>query len=280
MSELFTQETWSDGKSKYPGRRRIDYSDSTYKSVNIERDEGTIYEEGDKFDAANMNDLERRINLAFEELDLKINSVGAQLDLYYPVGKIFMSMVNFGLENKDNANLMFPGANSEWNRLIDGRILLPVTTGGEGQTNENVTERQYTFPGTRTITTSTPYVRYTPLTEAQIPGHYHTIVDHWHTNSWGGAGQWEYQSQHIDHMERSGASYVPVYAWDALDTSIDGVKSNSGYLTRTSSTSGPRPLTSGHTHANTVDVKFNVSPANKLQTVQRCIKIYAWQRIK
>lgn len=96
---LFEARLWEDDKVQFPGRRRIIYQDSSYKDVYVERSQGTVYQEGDEFNAAVMNDLEKRIELAFQELERQINSAQAQLDMYYPVGKLLMSMVNFKLES-------------------------------------------------------------------------------------------------------------------------------------------------------------------------------------
>ena len=56
----FVQKTWKDRISEYPTRRTI--NDGTLvRVVTVGRDEGTITEAGDAFNASNMNDLEQRI---------------------------------------------------------------------------------------------------------------------------------------------------------------------------------------------------------------------------
>ena len=56
----FVKKTWKDRISQYPNRRTINDGYVT-KRVTVGRDEGNITEEGDPFNASNMNDLEQRI---------------------------------------------------------------------------------------------------------------------------------------------------------------------------------------------------------------------------
>lgn len=59
----FVKKVWKDRVSQYPNRRTINDGHTT-KVVTVGRDEGTITEAGDGFNAANMNDLENRIQAA------------------------------------------------------------------------------------------------------------------------------------------------------------------------------------------------------------------------
>lgn len=59
----FVKKVWKDRISEYPNRRTINDGYVT-KSVTVGRDEGTITEAGDAFNATNMNDLEDRIEAA------------------------------------------------------------------------------------------------------------------------------------------------------------------------------------------------------------------------
>ena len=56
----YVKKVWKDRQVQYPNRRTINDGRTT-KVVTVGRDEGTIIEEGDAFNAANMNDLENRI---------------------------------------------------------------------------------------------------------------------------------------------------------------------------------------------------------------------------
>ena len=59
----FVKKTWKDRISEYPNRRIIN-DGYVSKPVTVSRDEGTVTEEGDAFNASNMNDLENRIEAA------------------------------------------------------------------------------------------------------------------------------------------------------------------------------------------------------------------------
>lgn len=75
----FDKKTWTDRESQYPTRRILtDTTSGTTQTVDVERAEGNVTEVGDKFDAETMNDLEDRIELAF-------NGVEATLNLEYAV---------------------------------------------------------------------------------------------------------------------------------------------------------------------------------------------------
>ena len=63
----FTKKEWKDRVSQYPNRRTINDGFQT-KLVTVGRSEGTVTEAGDSFNAANMNDLENRINEAFTNI--------------------------------------------------------------------------------------------------------------------------------------------------------------------------------------------------------------------
>lgn len=63
----FTKKTWKDRQSEYPTRRKL-VSTGTTDEYDVTRAEGSVSQEGDAFNAVNMNDLEDRINAGFEDL--------------------------------------------------------------------------------------------------------------------------------------------------------------------------------------------------------------------
>lgn len=65
----FTKKTWKNRIAEYINRRRLTMEDGSTSLVTVARDEGTISQEGDAFNAANMNDLEDRIEAGFEEIN-------------------------------------------------------------------------------------------------------------------------------------------------------------------------------------------------------------------
>lgn len=56
----YQQKTWADRQTEFPTRRLLTAT-STTDVYDVSREEGTVVNEGDKFDADNMNDLEARI---------------------------------------------------------------------------------------------------------------------------------------------------------------------------------------------------------------------------
>lgn len=64
----FTKKTWKNRIAEYINRRLITKEDGSTELVTVARDEGTISQEGDAFNAANMNDLEDRIEAEFNEV--------------------------------------------------------------------------------------------------------------------------------------------------------------------------------------------------------------------
>ena len=76
----FIKKIWKDRISQFPNRRTINDGNVT-KQVTVGRDEGTITEPGDSFDATNMNDLEQRIDDAYGDVQALVGAeVAAQYD--------------------------------------------------------------------------------------------------------------------------------------------------------------------------------------------------------
>lgn len=64
----FTKKTWKNRIAEYINRRLITMEDGSTSLVTVARDEGTISQEGDAFNAANMNGLEDRIEAGFADV--------------------------------------------------------------------------------------------------------------------------------------------------------------------------------------------------------------------
>lgn len=61
-------KTWKDRLVEFAGRRTLtDISTDEMKKVDVSRAEGEIFQVGDTFSAANMNDLEQRIAYGFAD---------------------------------------------------------------------------------------------------------------------------------------------------------------------------------------------------------------------
>lgn len=63
----FQKKTWKARLSEYPNRRILTDTNNVQTRVTVERDEGTVSQQGDAFSAANMNDLENRIEAALDD---------------------------------------------------------------------------------------------------------------------------------------------------------------------------------------------------------------------
>lgn len=72
----FAKKTWKNRIAEYINRRRLTMEDGSTNLVTVARDEGTISQEGDAFNAANMNDLEDRIEAGFDEVNQSLTDIG------------------------------------------------------------------------------------------------------------------------------------------------------------------------------------------------------------
>nr|DAO44877.1 MAG TPA: putative tail fiber protein [Caudoviricetes sp.] len=70
----FTKKTWKNRIAEYINRRLITMEDGSTNLVTVARDEGTISQEGDAFNAANMNDLEDRIEAGFADVSQSLTT--------------------------------------------------------------------------------------------------------------------------------------------------------------------------------------------------------------
>lgn len=70
----FKKKTWKNRIAEYINRRRLTMEDGSTSLVTVARDEGTISQEGDAFNAANMNDLEDRIEAGFADVSQSLTN--------------------------------------------------------------------------------------------------------------------------------------------------------------------------------------------------------------
>lgn len=113
---------WKDRLSQYPNRRKItNLSTGEITTVKIDRDEGTIYEEGTVFNAENMNKI---------------------VDLIYPIGAIYMSV------DSTSPQILFGGS---WEQIQDSFLLASGSTYAAGTTGGESTHAHSTQNHTLTI---------------------------------------------------------------------------------------------------------------------------------
>lgn len=77
----FVKKTWKNRIAEYINRRLLTKEDGRTELVTVARDEGTISQEGDAFNAANMNDLEDRIEAGFTEVNQSLTNKDIDLSL-------------------------------------------------------------------------------------------------------------------------------------------------------------------------------------------------------
>lgn len=93
---LFTRKTWKDTVAQYPTRRTLhDVSTGTDTVVTVTRNVGTVSQQGDVWNASNMNNLEGRVGDAFDALDEKLNGYSFEVVDSLPTtgaeGRIYFS---------------------------------------------------------------------------------------------------------------------------------------------------------------------------------------------
>ena len=81
MAEItnWVKKIWKNRTTEFPTRRTLMKEDGSSEIVTVTRNEGTVSEEGDAFDADTMNNLEERIDAGFTELNGKIENVNSTL---------------------------------------------------------------------------------------------------------------------------------------------------------------------------------------------------------
>lgn len=67
----WAKKVWKDRKTEYPTRRTLTKTNGSQEIVTVARNEGNVSQEGDAFSAANMNDLEERIDAGFTAVNGK-----------------------------------------------------------------------------------------------------------------------------------------------------------------------------------------------------------------
>lgn len=74
MAEItnWVKKIWKNRTTEFPTRRTLMKEDGSSEIVTVTRNEGTVSEEGDAFDADTMNNLEERIDAGFTELNGKL----------------------------------------------------------------------------------------------------------------------------------------------------------------------------------------------------------------
>ena len=82
----FVKKTWKDRLSEFPKRWKLKMLGSTgdTQSVELELDDGTVITQGDRFNASTMNDLEQRIEDAFNSSASGVSSFNERVGAVTP----------------------------------------------------------------------------------------------------------------------------------------------------------------------------------------------------
>lgn len=166
----FEKRVWENRLTEYPKRRTLTKSDNTTEVVTVTRNEGDVFQDGDKFSAENMNDLEDRIEAAFNSI------ASAIIETAYPVGAIYMSV------NDIDPATVFP--NTTWERIKDRFLLCQGDTYENGATGGSATHQ---------------------LTVAELPAYYLSVGDPGHAHGFTAGG-----GSQIDNIAQAGAMDISV----------------------------------------------------------------------
>ena len=90
MAEItnWVKKIWKNRTTEFPTRRTLMKEDGSSEIVTVTRNEGTVSEEGDAFDADTMNNLEERIDAGFAEVNGKLGNVPSIEKIEIANGKI------------------------------------------------------------------------------------------------------------------------------------------------------------------------------------------------
>lgn len=95
MANPFEKKTWQRRLTQYPTRRTLtDTTTGDVQTVDFERAEGQIYQQGDGFTDNNMNDLEDRIYEAFDNIGIEVShnvprAIPKDITQYYNDGTLW-----------------------------------------------------------------------------------------------------------------------------------------------------------------------------------------------
>lgn len=94
MAEItnWVKKIWKNRTTEFPTRRTLMKEDGSSEIVTVTRNEGTVSEEGDAFDADTMNNLEERIDAGFAEVNGKLGdkTLGVITDISSFIGSNYI----------------------------------------------------------------------------------------------------------------------------------------------------------------------------------------------
>lgn len=148
----FNKKTWKDRVAEFINRRLLTKEDGSTDLVTVARSEGTISVEGDAFNAETMNDLEDRVEAAFNELNTNLSSIvivksvkiyaatsigaGDGAEIYFSVPTVKNYKCVLGIGGTSSNNYVIPVRASDVPRS-DGTLRLHYKNISSGATTVN-----------------------------------------------------------------------------------------------------------------------------------------------
>lgn len=149
----FVKKTWKDRIVQYANRRLLTKSGGEVEQVTVTRDEGTISEAGDIFDAATMNDLEQRIDDGFDDVDTALSGK-ADSSMFGDITGVSITCPRCpiasisNLKVKKAGDMVILGANLNFGASQAGNVYLLTSLFGNntycsGTLYDNATDKTY-----------------------------------------------------------------------------------------------------------------------------------------
>lgn len=136
----FVKKTWKDRIVQYANRRLLTKSGGEVEQVTVTRDEGTISEAGDQFNASNMNDLENRLKNAFDDVDTALSDKADTSDI--PTVNDFIKVRKVSTTTNSNGFVNITFTNkvvilSAWANLGDV-LIIPFASVNANEHGQNI----------------------------------------------------------------------------------------------------------------------------------------------
>lgn len=126
----FSIKTWVNRISEFPSRRALLDEGGTTTIVTVSRSEGTIQQEGDAFNAENMNNLEGRIQQAFADDATALEEATAVTNLNVTLVTVSWSSGVYTIRNNaitaTSTQIVSPAVNissAQMDALLGARII-------------------------------------------------------------------------------------------------------------------------------------------------------------
>lgn len=114
---IFEKKSWTNRLTEYPKRRRLTEVEGQPNVFDVDREEGTISDEGDAFNSTNMNGLEDRIETAFGIMNTA--RIGTMIFNGQEDGTV--TLID-SVENYDNIEIYYKNNDSDFDCM---RVLNP-----------------------------------------------------------------------------------------------------------------------------------------------------------